>query len=116
MSCSKHTGHVHRHGDDCGHVAVKHEDHVDYLQDGRLHHMHDDHIDQHVLDVTEHNPDVCTPKHDCAAHDADHVHGPGCGHEPVPHGDHVDYLVEGHLHYPHGDHCDDHGPVEIVRE
>jgi hypothetical protein len=29
----------------------------------------------------------------------------------VPHGDHVDYLVEGHLHYPHGGHCDDHGPV-----
>ena len=45
---------------------------------------------------------------------ADHVHGPDCGHEPVPHGDHVDYLVAGHLHHPHGDHCDDHGPVEVV--
>lgn len=39
-------------------------------------------------------------------------HGPGCGHEAVPHGDHVDYLVDGHLHHPHGDHCDDHGPLE----
>jgi UDP-2,3-diacylglucosamine pyrophosphatase LpxH len=32
----------------------------------------------------------------------------------VPHGDHVDYLVDGHLHHPHGDHCDDHGPVKLV--
>jgi hypothetical protein len=44
-------------------------------------------------------------------HDASHVHGPGCGHEPVPHGNHVDYLVDGHLHHSHGDHCDDHGPL-----
>jgi hypothetical protein len=32
----------------------------------------------------------------------------------VPHGDHVDYLVDGHLHHPHNGHCDDHGPVTIV--
>jgi hypothetical protein len=32
----------------------------------------------------------------------------------VPHGDHVDFLVNGRLHYPHGDHCDDHGPVTVV--
>ena len=50
-----------------------------------------------------------------AGHSAGHVHGPGCGHEPVPHGDHVDYLVDGHLHHPHGDHCDDHGPVKVVK-
>jgi hypothetical protein len=31
----------------------------------------------------------------------------------VPHGDHVDYLVNGHLHLPHGGHCDDHGPVTV---
>jgi hypothetical protein len=31
----------------------------------------------------------------------------------VPHGDHVDYLVDGHLHHPHGDHCDDHGAVKV---
>lgn len=43
-----------------------------------------------------------------------HVHGEDCGHEPVPHGDHTDYLVDGHLHHPHGDHCDDHGPVEVA--
>ena len=31
----------------------------------------------------------------------------------MPHGDHVDYLVNGHLHHPHGTHCDDHGPLEL---
>ena len=44
------------------------------------------------------------------AHDHGHHHGPDCGHEAIPHGDHVDYLVDGHLHHPHDDHCDDHGP------
>jgi hypothetical protein len=34
----------------------------------------------------------------------------------VPHGDHMDYLHEGHLHHHHGDHCDDHGPMQLVRE
>ncbi len=43
-----------------------------------------------------------------------HEHGPGCGHEAVPHGDHLDYLVDGQLHHPHGDHCDHHGGVEVV--
>jgi hypothetical protein len=49
--------------------------------------------------------------HDCERHDADHEHGPGCGHEAVQHDDHVDYVVGDHLHHPHGDHCHDHGPV-----
>jgi hypothetical protein len=31
----------------------------------------------------------------------------------VPHGDHVDYLVDGRLHHPHDSHCDDHGPVAL---
>jgi len=40
--------------------------------------------------------------------------GAECGHEPVPHGDHVDYLVDGHLHHPHDGHCDDHGAVSLA--
>ena len=28
-----------------------------------------------------------------------HVHGEGCGHEAVQHGDHVDYIHEGHAHF-----------------
>ena len=42
-----------------------------------------------------------------------HEHGAGCGHPPVPHGDHVDYDHDGHLHAPHltgaGVHYDEHG-------
>jgi zinc transport system permease protein len=37
-----------------------------------------------------------------------HEHGPDCGHEPLPHGDHVDYLHDGHRHAVHGAHYDDH--------
>jgi len=107
----EHGHHPHVHGANCGHTAVRHGGHVDYLHDGHLHHVHDDHVDEHVIEVSHRNPDRCTPRHRCAGHGTGHVHGPGCGHEPVPHGDHVDYLVDGHLHHPHGNHCDDHGPL-----
>ena len=46
-----------------------------------------------------------------AGHLAAHEHGISCEHPRVPHGDHVDYLVDRHLHHPHGLHCDDHGPL-----
>ena len=39
-----------------------------------------------------------------------HEHGPGCGHDAVPHGDHVDYLHDGHRHAPHQGHYDEHSP------
>lgn len=37
-----------------------------------------------------------------------HEHGERCGHEAVPHGDHVDYVHDGHRHAAHGAHYDDH--------
>jgi zinc transport system permease protein len=37
-----------------------------------------------------------------------HEHGPGCGHEAIPHGDHVDYLHDGHRHAAHEGHYDEH--------
>lgn len=111
-----HADHPHAHGPACGHTAIKHGDHLDYLHDGHLHHPHGNHVDEHTIEVSAHNPGACTPDHDCAGHDKNHKHGPGCGHEAVPHGNHVDYLVDGHLHHPHGTHCDNHGPVEIVQK
>jgi zinc transport system permease protein len=39
--------HVHEHGDDCGHVAVRHGDHVDYVHDGHRHAPHGGHYDEH---------------------------------------------------------------------
>ena len=112
--CNKHAGHTHQHSAGCGHMAIEHGDHTDYLHDGHLHHVHGDHVDDHVLDVTSINPDSCTPKHDCGGHDKAHQHGPGCGHQAVPHDGHTDYLVGGHLHHPHEGHCDDHGPVKAL--
>lgn len=105
----KHDDHAHVHGPDCGHTAVAHGDHTDYLHDGHLHRPHGEHTDECAIAVDAANPADCTPAHACTSHEAAHVHGPDCGHAAVPHGDHTDYLVAGHLHHPHGEHCDDHG-------
>jgi hypothetical protein len=75
-----------------------------------LHSVHANHIDEHVIEVSAANPIQCIP----ANKSSDHIHGPNCGHEAIPHGDHVDYLVNGTLHHPHGDHCDLHGSVQLV--
>jgi zinc transport system permease protein len=39
--------HPHQHGADCGHVAVPHGDHVDYVHDGHRHAAHGRHYDEH---------------------------------------------------------------------
>lgn len=114
MTDHQHDEHGHIHGPTCGHKAVTHEGHTDYLHEGHLHRMHGDHSHEHAIAVGSANPDACTPQHACGAHDGAHAHGPGCGHDAVPHGDHVDYLVGGHLHHPHGGHCDNHGPLAVV--
>jgi len=108
-----HEGHEHRHGTNCGHRLIEHDGHTDYLHDGCMHHLHDGHVDEHRLEVGGRNPARCTPEHECGRHDDVHQHGDECTHPAVPHGDHLDYVVEGHLHHPHGDHCDDHGPVDV---
>jgi DNA-binding transcriptional ArsR family regulator len=110
-----HANHSHQHGPGCGHTAVKHDGHTDYLHDGHLHHpTAGGTVEEHVLPVGGTNPAACTPSHSCGGHPAGHQHGAGCGHEAVPHGDHVDYLVNGHLHHPHAGHCDDHGAVHTA--
>ncbi len=108
---TEHANHPHHHGPGCGHRTILHEGHKDYLHDGHLHHAHGDHVHEHVIGVSQANPAQCTPSHVCGGHEKVHVHGPSCGHDAVPHGDHVDYLVDGHLHHPHGSHCDDHGTL-----
>jgi hypothetical protein len=104
----------HIHSPGCGHTAVRHRDHVDYLDQGHLQHVRADRTEEHAIEVTETNPDRCSPEHRAQGHESTHQHGPGCGHEAVPHGNHIDYLVNGRLHHPHGDHCDDHGPLSVV--
>ena len=39
--------HGHEHGPDCGHLAVRHGDHVDYVHDGHRHAPHGSHYDEH---------------------------------------------------------------------
>jgi hypothetical protein len=113
MDCQPHKGHTHTHGTGCGHPRVEHEGHTDYLHEGHLHHMHDDHVDDHELSASAQHPDRCTPEHKCGKHEGAHKHGPGCGHEAIPHAGHTDYVVAGHLHHPHNGHCDDHGAIEL---
>jgi hypothetical protein len=114
MSHHTHPDHDHQHGAGCGHQAIQHGDHVDFVHDGHLHHAHEGHVDECSLEISDANPNACTPSHACGGHDAAHTHGPGCGHASVPHGDHVDYLVAGHLHHPHEGHCDDHGAIQAA--
>ncbi|HXW69871.1 MAG TPA: metalloregulator ArsR/SmtB family transcription factor [Methylocella sp.] len=106
--------HPHRHGPGCGHTAIRHRDHVDYLHDGHLHYQNGDVVEEHVIEVSAKNPNCCTQEFWHEGHEAHHVHGPGCGHLAVPHGDHIDYLVDGTLHHPHGGHCDNHGLIEVL--
>jgi hypothetical protein len=102
----------HVHSASCGHRAVKHDGHVDYLTHGHLEHQEKGRVVEHQIGVSAQNPAKCTQGfHD--GHAADHHHGTSCGHEAIPHGDHTDYLVDGHLHHAHGDHCDDHGAVKL---
>ena len=37
----------HVHGPNCGHEAVQHGDHTDYVVNGHLHHIHNGHCDDH---------------------------------------------------------------------
>ncbi|MBK9065234.1 MAG: hypothetical protein IPL89_18975 [Acidobacteria bacterium] len=106
MSCKEHGDHAHRHGDGCGHKAVRHGDHADYLHDGHLHAPHEGHADEHRLDVSRRRPGACAPV-ECTCPEG-HA---SAGHAAVPHGDHVDYDVNGALHHPHGSHCDLHGKL-----
>jgi zinc transport system permease protein len=39
--------HEHQHGEDCGHPAVPHGDHLDYVHDGHRHAVHGGHYDEH---------------------------------------------------------------------
>jgi hypothetical protein len=113
MNCQTHGSHDHKHGSGCGHQAIQHDGHIDYLHEGHLHHVHDEHVDEHFLGDSDSNKSACTPEHACGSHETSHQHGPSCGHDAIPHGDHVDYLVSGHLHKPCGDHCDHHGQVSL---
>jgi hypothetical protein len=99
MPHSPHDEHPHTHDRFCGHAAVPHGDHVDFLHDGHVHHVHEDHVDD--ADV---GPGTAHVAH--AGHM--HVHDASCGHAAVPHDDHLDFVHNGHRHAGHGVHYDEH--------
>jgi hypothetical protein len=57
---------AHRHGPGCGHTAIRHGEHVDYLNETRLEHPRGDVVEEHRIEVSEQNPDRCTPNHRCS--------------------------------------------------
>ena len=102
-------------------IAIEHGDHIDYVHEGHLYHQGaDGQWHECSLEVEDDLPDGCSHDFECAAHHDGSVCGPDCGHIAIPHGDHVDYLVEVdedtfELHHPHGDHCDFHGTVKRAK-
>ena len=105
MANSTHSQqHHHHHGPGCGHRAIAHNDHTDYLHDGHLHYPGNGTCDEHVIEVSSVNPEACKKIQCESGHDLRDI-------PRVPHGSHTDFLVDGRLHCQHDDHCDDHGPV-----
>ena len=104
MACTTHEAHQHQHGEACGHIRVQWLDKEAYLHDGHLHQSHGGHWDEAAIDVSANNPVTCQQ----VSCKDDHASLP-----MVPHGDHMDRVVDGHLHHMHGGHCDDHGPVTV---
>ena len=102
------TEHKHQHSIACGHTKIKHEDHIDYLHNGELHHEKNGSWEKCKIPVTDKNP-AESKQLPCGC-----KHTEECGHEMVPHGDHKDYLVNGRLHHVKDGKCYDHGPVEVV--
>lgn len=45
--CSETISLKHSHGEGCGHPFILHDGHIDYIVDGRLHHVHGGHCDDH---------------------------------------------------------------------
>jgi zinc transport system permease protein len=39
--------HAHLHRQGCGHIAVQHGDHTDFIHEGHRHALHADHYDEH---------------------------------------------------------------------
>jgi hypothetical protein len=105
MDHPTHESHPHQHDPACGHPRVTWLDKEAFLHDGHLHRAHGGHWDETTVEVSAANPDECHPT-PCVD---DHQTFPA-----VPHGEHVDHIVNGRLHHMHGGHCDDHGEVHIA--
>lgn len=84
---------MHIHGPGCGHQAVVHDGHIDFLVDGEL--------------INGEQIHEITNEGGCQNSVAPHSHSEAC--LLVRHGDHYDCLLNDRLYYRHGGHDDDHG-------
>lgn len=98
--------HPHVHDRFCGHAAAPHEDHVDFLHDGEIHHVRSDAIAGGRPASADQRPSWAGLHLSHVGHM--HVHRPGCGHPAIAHDDHEDYLHGDHRHAGHDVHYDEH--------
>eukprot|EP01114_Cavostelium_apophysatum_P015021 TRINITY_DN4013_c0_g1_i1.p1 TRINITY_DN4013_c0_g1~~TRINITY_DN4013_c0_g1_i1.p1 ORF type:complete len:382 (-),score=49.80 TRINITY_DN4013_c0_g1_i1:50-1195(-) len=104
----------HHHHPSCGHLAIVHNGHIDFLNHSRLQHFHkaSGMLSDHEL-TGDSYPSECAPINK-PHHETAHIHGPNCGHQTLQHDGHTDYLVDNVLHHFHNGHCDLHGELEIL--
>ncbi len=108
-----HPAKTHMHNDKCGHAAVKHDTHTDYVENGAYHSAHADHFDKHGTAISSNDPaarNVASDTH-FTVNENGHAHGDKCGHKKVAHADHFDYIHDGQYHSTHADHSDNHGTL-----
>ena len=117
----------------CGHIVVRHQDHIGFLDNGVLHcKIPRDRIDEseYEFDTFINDDSYVLVKHHFSLSDIplelsegkfafdtkNHVLGVGCGHESVLHGDHYDYLINNQLIHinPENGNCENHGLITII--
>lgn len=108
-----HPAKTHAHNEKCGHTAVKHDTHMDYIDNGEFHAQHANHFDNHGLAVSASEPAAreVAANHKMTTDEKGHAHNDNCGHKKVQHGDHFDFIHNGHYHAVHADHTDEHGNI-----
>ncbi|GMH38461.1 hypothetical protein BSKO_06345 [Bryopsis sp. KO-2023] len=79
----------------CDHTALRHGSHTGWLVDGKLK-CRSSQSEALIECCLDWEADVACQLVQLLD---GHVHSDACGHEMVPHGDHVDYLVDGRLHH-----------------
>ncbi|KAL7687837.1 putative Zinc finger C2H2-type [Plasmopara halstedii] len=83
------------HNRSCGHLSIQHGNHRDYVVQNHLvcqdsvKRLGTNHRNPAATTVSALEPASCTLPKD--------THRPGCGHLPVRHNDHIDYVVEDNL-------------------
>lgn len=109
-----HQEHPHVHGPGCGHTPVVHGDHVDYLHQGHLHNTGGSNVYDHRIPVSRTNPATHATATGHVSLNPRTTDERARGWEPIPHGDHTDWLTEdGRLLHAHGNHYDVHGSVQV---